>query len=103
MILRHYSWMIAVVLAALTWPGHQATADEVWQPFNPFNEVERRKAEKLKRDAVGTSAKTQEPALLRPMNSPDAVADPAAASTATTIRDAVPAPVEKGQLAPGMA
>ncbi len=106
-----------------------ASADEEnWQPFNPFAELEKRKAEKLKRQQQQQAAPARDDrGYLPPMDGPpsfdgegsrsnsntavretlppvDAEPRPAPqAAPEPVMREAIPPPVDKGDLAPVMA
>jgi hypothetical protein len=92
--------LVALAIAMISLP---VMADETWQPFNPFAEVERKKA--AKKAAAATAAVTDtKPALAqtpRPVTQPPAPGDSATAQQ--VMRDVIPPPVEKGDLAPVMA
>ncbi len=129
---RHLALTAAITLATA---APSARAEEAWQPFNPFAEIERKKA--AKRPAAPQSTPQAPPQAppqavpgperpagsrpaLTPTNStmtgtkatPGALraaplppAEPSAgppASKEAVMHDAVPAPVEKGDLAPVM-
>ncbi len=131
MPLKPHSWLVAAMLAALApmivaaWSedavaddarSEETRAEDSWQPFNPFAGVDKRKAEKAKRPAEqGQSDEAGARAYLRPMASPEGTAPanglaatpgsggPSTAAQDTVMRDAIPPPVEKGDLTPVMA
>jgi hypothetical protein len=88
-------------------------ADDGWQPFNPFADVDRKKAAKA---AVAPPSDAEGKPYLRPMQAPDGnvpsppnapptpagAAAPAAGSLPDNqvMQEAIPPPVEKGDLAP---
>lgn len=111
-------------------------AEESWQPFNPFAEVEKRKADKQKRKQQEQERQQQQPVerqYLPPMDGPPAFDGPGntaireplppvdarpapapverpeagqpkapPAAPANVMREAIPPPVDKGDLAPVM-
>jgi hypothetical protein len=108
----------AIIVTAVSAGGIlPVAADESWQPFNPFAELERKKAAKR---AAAAPAPTDTRPFLSPIQGNDATRAAASAvptmaerdrpppTTApstrdTVMRDAIPPPVEKGDLAPVMA
>ena len=116
-------WFAAIAVAGAALAG-SAGAEEKWQPFNPFAEVEKRKAAKRESAAEKVPPAEARP-YLRPMTSPEgqpgpvpgerapATAkppgleagqpQPAGAAQQSVMRDAIPPSVEKGDLAPVMA
>lgn len=93
MRVRLHFGLILFAVAAIAPP---ARADESWQPFNPFAEMDRKKA--AKKAAAATPTGTDTRPALAPMLGPDA-----AAPAEQAMREAIPPPVEKGDLAPVMA
>lgn len=107
--------------AAMTAAAPPSHSGESWQPFNPFAEIERKKAAK-RAAAQPAAAAEQQPYLspmTRPTNEPGATPaarpapgaapaapatrnGPAAVPSTAVMRDAIPPPVEKGDLAPVM-
>jgi hypothetical protein len=95
-------WLVVIAAAGMTLPSR---ADESWQPFNPFAEIELKKA--AKRAAAAPADADKRPAL-RPLNSTEGVVaapvtSPVPAPQDQVMRDAIPPPVEKGDLSPVMA
>jgi hypothetical protein len=81
----------------------QARAEDTWNPFNPFAEIERKKvakraaAEKIAPPAAGPQPND------RGAGPAPTSGSPALGPSDMAMRDAVPPPVEKGDLAPVMA
>ena len=107
--------------AAMTAAAPPSWSEESWQPFNPFAEIERKKA--AKRAAAPAAPAPDQRPMLNPMNGPPGTPAPAASQPAPStpqptaapsvaadntvpstavMRDAIPPPVEKGDLAPVM-
>lgn len=133
MVLKRLTCLAALAAFGLSAvPG--AGAEESWQPFNPFAEVERRKAAKLKRQqqaAPPTATVQDDRPYLPPMNGqpaasgrsdgsnpgqpgttavreplPPALSEPPAGTAPPppqVMREAIPPPVDRGELAPVMA
>ncbi len=134
---RRLTLPAAAVALALISPSSwsvPAAAEESWQPFNPFAEVEKRKAEKLKRKQQEQQNRQQQDSpYLPPMDGPPtlegrsntAIREPLppvnaaplppeqqgmtsqplkapAAAPPVVMREAIPPPVDKGELAPVM-
>ncbi|NOT71395.1 MAG: hypothetical protein HOP09_08995 [Hyphomicrobium sp.] len=108
---RGIALTLAVAILAATSPS---TAGESWQPFNPFADIERKKAAKR---APAPAAGAESRPYLSPMAGKDNAAGGSDQSAPPAPRDtpprdtvmrealppAVPAPVEKGDIAPVMA
>ena len=96
----------ALALAALS---TAPSAQETWQPFNPFAGVERKKA--AKQNAAQPTAENRQPLRSMSDDRPQSADAPTAAQAGTAappsqqavMRDAIPPPVERGDLAPVMA
>ena len=69
MRVRLYFGLLLFAVAAFAAP---ARADESWQPFNPFAEMDRKKA--AKKAAAATPAATDTRPALVPLHGPDAAA-----------------------------
>jgi hypothetical protein len=106
---------LVLTVSALTGGGATMSraADDSWQPFNPFAEVERKQA--AKRAAPPAVEQDNRP-FLNPMQGPAAGASsqqgapppsdlpaPRPAAPEQVMQEAIPPPVEKGDLAPVMA
>ena len=96
-------YSLAVLLAAMSILAiacacAPAGAEDAWQPFNPFAEFEKKKAAKL---TAATVAATDSHPARRPVRDGTPTQTPTAPET--VMRDAIPPPVEKGDLAPVMA
>ena len=110
----------AVVLVAVTVTGGAAGGgayadDDAWQPFNPFAEFDKKRAAMA--DATAQQPASQDRPLLRPMAAPgmsegdragsavpntgSPVPGPSRSETAV-MQDAIPPPVERGELTPVM-
>ena len=99
--------LMAAALAATASAGAEAS----WQPFNPFAEIERKKAAKRAAepqpppDARPILNSMRGPPPIQPATVPPGPDRPPAAPAPrdTMMRDAIAPPVEKGELAPVMA
>jgi hypothetical protein len=91
---KTYLGLIFATAALIGCASHAGAADETWQPFNPFAEVERKKAAKRAAApaAAGAAKVPQQPGPAIVPNAGQQV-----------MRDAIPPPVEKGELAPVLA
>jgi hypothetical protein len=95
---------VVFAMTAIPVSGLAFAADDNWQPFNPFAEIERKKA--AKRAAAATAETDKRPAL-SPLHDGQDAAPPAPGAApppgTQVMQEAIPPPVEKGDLAPVMA
>jgi hypothetical protein len=104
--------LVLAVAAAIGASGPVLAADDSWQPFNPFAELERKKADKRAAAAAATAETDKRPALSPIHEGEDGAHVPPVAGSAANaaplpstqvMQEAIPPPVEKGELAPVMA
>ena len=96
---------LGFMLAAATFQA-SAASGESWQPFNPFADVERKKA--AKNQAAPPATPETQPALRTKQGTDGASTGeprppPQPAPSTQVMQEAIPPPVEKGELAPVMA